>query len=148
MGAMANAAVAEGGQVIGVIPKQLGRREIANTALTELHFVETMHERKALMTQLSEGFLAMPGGFGTLDELFESLTWTQLGIHEHPIGLLNVSGFFNPLMAFLDAAVAEQFLRPQHRAMLVMKETPEELLSAMRAYKRPTVNKWMGPGSE
>ncbi|HEY8428354.1 MAG TPA: TIGR00730 family Rossman fold protein [Sandaracinaceae bacterium] len=128
MGAVADAALAAGGEVIGVIPRSLVDREIAHPGLTELHVVETMHERKALMTRLSDAFLALPGGHGTFDELFEALTWSQLGIHEKPIGLWDVEGYFAPLLSMLDAAVAEGFVRPFDRARLRAGRSLDELL--------------------
>lgn len=118
MGAMADAALDAGGEVIGVIPRSLVDREVAHAGLTELHVVEGMHERKAKMTALSDGFLALPGGHGTLDELFEALTWAQLDIHDQPIAIWNVEGYWDPLLAMLDRAVDEAFLRPVHRALL------------------------------
>lgn len=127
MGAAADAALAAGGEVVGVIPRSMVDREIAHEGLTAQHVVETMHERKALMTRLSDGFLALPGGHGTLDELFEALTWSQLGIHEKPIGLWDVGGYFSPLLAMLDHAVAEGFVRPHDRARLHAAGSLEEL---------------------
>lgn len=131
MGAAADAALAAGGEVIGVIPRSMVDREIAHTRLSGQHVVETMHERKALMTRLSDAFLALPGGHGTLDELFEALTWSQLGIHEKPIGLWNVGGYWSPLLAMLDSAVAEGFVRPHDRARLHAADTLEELLPTL-----------------
>src|SRR5688500_17792950 len=117
IGILAYAALGAGGEVIGIITSGLMRREVGHTGLADLRIVETMHERKALMADLSDGFLALPGGMGTLDELFEILTWAQLGIHTKPCGLLNIAGYFTPLITLLDHMVAERFLRPEHRAL-------------------------------
>jgi uncharacterized protein (TIGR00730 family) len=133
MGILADAALAAGGRVIGVIPQALMERELAHYGLSELHVVRTMHERKAMMADRAEAFLALPGGFGTADELFEILTWAQLGIHARPVGLLNVAGFFDPLLAWIDRAVAERFLREEHRAILHVGEQPEALLDLLLA---------------
>lgn len=147
MGMLADAVLAAGGEVIGVIPQALVDRELAHQGLTALHVVETMHQRKALMADLADAFIALPGGFGTADELFEILTWAQLGIHTKPIGLLNVDGFFDPLLAWLDLCVREQFLRPVHRALLQASAMPEALLVMLRqpapAKDEP---KWARPG--
>jgi uncharacterized protein (TIGR00730 family) len=143
MGVLADAALAEGGRVVGVIPRALVEREVAHAGLTERHLVATMHERKALMADRSGAFIALPGGFGTADELFEILTWAQLGIHAKPIGLVNVAGYFDPLLAWLDRAVADGLLRPAHRDLLLVAEQPEEVLEAVLS--RPAVapvRKW------
>jgi uncharacterized protein (TIGR00730 family) len=145
MGAVAGAALAAGGNVIGVIPKNLQRRELAHDGLTELHVVTTMHERKQLMADLSDGFLAMPGGFGTFEELCEILTWSQLGMHAKPVGLLNVKDYYRGLLALFDHAVAEQFLQPRYRSMLITQSDPESLLDAMAQYEAPAVDKWLTP---
>jgi uncharacterized protein (TIGR00730 family) len=116
------------GHVIGVIPDSLVTREVAHSGLTELRVVQSMHERKAVMAQLSDGFIAMPGGIGTLEELFEVLSWAQLGLHDKPCGLLNAGGYYRPLSDFLDHAVAEDFLKPKHRALLIIEDQPEKLL--------------------
>lgn len=132
MGALADAALADGGQVIGVIPRMLVEREIAHQGLTELRIVGSMHERKAMMADLSDAFIAMPGGYGTLDEFCEILTWTQLGLQRKPIGMLNVDGYFDRLLDAFDHAVAEQFVRPTHRDMIVTDDRPESLIARMR----------------
>src|SRR5262245_36632496 len=119
MGVLADVVLAAGGEAVGVIPQALVDKELAHTGLTELHVVETMHQRKALMADLSDSFVALPGAFGTGDELFEILTWSQLGLHAKPIGLLDVAGFFGPLLEWLDHAVAEGFLKPAHRNLLL-----------------------------
>jgi hypothetical protein len=139
MGAVADAVLEEGGKVIGVLPYFLQRREIAHKALTELLLVDSMHERKAKMVDLADGFLALPGGPGTMDEFFEVFTWGQLGLHRKPCGILNVGGYFDPLLAQFDVMAREGFLRPAHRAMLVTDETPEGILDQFAAYKAPDV---------
>ena len=143
MGAIANAALAAGGEVIGVIPRDLVRREVAHTALGDLRVVDTMHQRKALMAELSDGFIALPGGVGTLDETFEIWTWAQLGHHTKPCALLNVEGYYDKLNGFLDSIVAEGFLRPEHRAGLICQPTPHLVLKAMQAHRpAPSLSKW------
>lgn len=126
---LADASLASGGSVIGVMPRHLVDKEKAHHGLTRLHVVDSMHERKALMAELADGFIALPGGAGTMDELFEVWTWGQLGLHGKPCGLLNVASYYDPLVAFLDHAVAEGFIRTCHRDMLVVAPTAEELLS-------------------
>lgn len=138
MGVLADAVLAGGGRVHGVIPRSLVERELAHASLTTLHVVETMHQRKARMAELADAFLALPGGIGTLDELFEIWTWTQLGFHSRPLGLLNAQGYFDPLLAFLDHAVAEGFLAPAHRGLLRVGAGPGELLDALEAAARET----------
>jgi uncharacterized protein (TIGR00730 family) len=132
MGAFADAALATGGRVIGVLPEALAEKELAHRRLTELHIVSSLHVRKALMAEQSDGFIALPGGYGTLDELFEVLTWAQIGLHHKPCGLLNHEGFFDQLLAYLDHAMREGMLRPQHRKMLLVETDPEQLLKRMR----------------
>jgi uncharacterized protein (TIGR00730 family) len=129
--------------VIGVLPRRLATREIAHAGLTRLELVETMHERKARMAELADGFVAMPGGIGTLEELFETWTWAQLGLHRKPCGLLDVAGYYAPLIAFLDSSVAQGFVRPVHRAMLVVAAEAEGLLDAFAAYRAPLLPKWL-----
>ncbi|MBW3628694.1 MAG: TIGR00730 family Rossman fold protein [Gemmatimonadetes bacterium] len=143
MGVVADAVLAAGGTVTGVIPRPLWAREVGHTGLSELHIVETMHERKARMVELSDGFVALPGGMGTLDELFEVWTWAQLGIHAKPFGVVNVGGYFDALLAFLDHTTGEQFVLPQHRAMLMAHPTPALLLELLRAWKPPAVRSWL-----
>jgi uncharacterized protein (TIGR00730 family) len=132
MGALADATLEAGGEVVGVIPQQLVDREIAHQGLTELHVVATMHERKALMAQLSDAFVALPGGIGTLEELIEIFTWSQLGLHNKPLGVLNVNGYYDRLGAFLDHAVEQGFQPAEQRAKLVMATDPDALLAAWR----------------
>jgi uncharacterized protein (TIGR00730 family) len=132
MGAVADAVIGAGGEAIGVIPRQLVDREIAHRSLADLRIVGSMHERKALMTELCDAFVVLPGGSGTLDELFEAFTWSQLGIHDKPIGLLDVEGYWAPMLSFLDHAVAEGFLRADHRDSLRVARAPGELLERLR----------------
>jgi len=143
MGVLADSMLAAGGSVVGVIPEALKAREIAHRNLTELHVVNSMHERKALMAELSDAFVALPGGFGTLEEIVEMLTWAQLQIHQKPCGLLNVDGYFDSLLAYFEHAEAEGFLRPQHRKMLLVAENSAELVSLFEEYRAPTVQKWV-----
>jgi uncharacterized protein (TIGR00730 family) len=131
MGVLADAVLAAGGEAIGVIPRSLVDRELAHGSLTELHIVETMHQRKALMEELSDAFAALPGGYGTADEMFEMLTWAQLGIHAKPIALLNSGGFFDPLLQWLEGTVAEGFMKPKHRQLLLAAQTPVELFDRL-----------------
>jgi uncharacterized protein (TIGR00730 family) len=134
MAEVANSALHAGGEVIGIIPKALVERELAHDGVTELHVVESMHDRKALMAQLSDGFIALPGGLGTLEELFEALTWRQLEIHGKPCGLLNATGYFDQLLAFLDRTVAEGFLSPENRALLLTDERIENLVARLEGW--------------
>ena len=138
MGAVADAALAEGGEVIGVIPQTLVAREVAHHGLSDLRIVTSMHERKALMADLSDGFIALPGGVGTLEELFEVWTWSHLGLHRKPCGLLDVAGFYSGLGRFIDHVQQEGFLRDGVRDMLLMAENPTQMIAAMRAYVAPT----------
>ena len=141
MGTIADAALAAGGEVIGVIPHLLARKELAHTGLTDLRIVETMQERKALMADLSDAFLALPGAYGTLDELCEVLTWLQLKLVRKPLGLLNVHGYFDALLRFFDHAVSEGFLRPPHRDMLLADDDAESLLDRLERYEIPEIEK-------
>jgi uncharacterized protein (TIGR00730 family) len=143
MGVLADAALAAGAHVIGVIPRSLVAWEVAHTRLPDLRVVESMHERKALMAELSDGFVAIPGGLGTLEELFEVWTWAQLGLHAKPCGLLDAHDYFRDLRRFIDHAVAEGFLRPEHRAMLLVATAGGELLDAFADYRPPVVEKWI-----
>jgi uncharacterized protein (TIGR00730 family) len=146
MGVLADAVLAGGGEVIGVIPQALVDRELAHPGLTELRVVGTMHQRKALMADLADGFAALPGGYGTGDELFEILTWAQLGLHARPIGLLNTAGYFDALLAWLDQMVREQFLRPEHRRVLLTADNPAALLDLLRQPPpAEPVGKWITP---
>lgn len=143
MGVLADAALEAGGEVIGVIPEALVARELAHNGVTDLRIVSSMHERKALMADLSDAFLALPGGFGTFEELCEMLTWLQLGIHQKPCGLLNVAGYYDPLIAMFDRAVDERFLRPQHRKLLSIENDPVSLLDRLQHTQPPEVHKWL-----
>ena len=141
MGAVADAALAAGGDVIGVIPRHLVERELAHEGLTTLHEVGSMHERKAMMADLSDGFIALPGGVGTFEELFEVWTWGQLGEHHKPCALLNLDGYFDRLIAFLDEVAAARFLKQQTRDMLIIASTPAEVIDACLSYQVPVVQK-------
>jgi len=143
MGALADSALAARGTVIGVIPRRLVEHEIAHAGLTKLHIVETMHERKALMAELSDAVVALPGGAGTLDELFELFTWKQLGLHRKPLGLLDVDGYWQPLLAFLEHAVNERFVRAEHVAMLAVEREAPVLLDRLAADTHRAVDKWL-----
>ena len=143
MGAVADAALAAGGEVIGVLPGPLQKKELAHAGLTRLHLVGSMHERKAKMASLADAFVALPGGLGTLEELAEVLTWAQLGLHRKPCALLDVDGYFAPLLTFLDRAVAERFVAPAHRAMILVDRDPKQLLDALAAWRAPAVEKWL-----
>jgi uncharacterized protein (TIGR00730 family) len=143
MGVIADEVLRLGGQVIGVIPRKLWEREVGHTSLTDLRVVETMHERKALMAELSDGFIALPGGLGTIEEIFEIWTWAQLGIHHKPIGFLNVLDYYTPLMTFLDHAQSEKLIRPQHRGIAIVDRDAAAMLQRFRVFTTPNVEKWM-----
>ena len=143
MGLLADAVLDLGGVVHGVIPSSLHDKEVAHTGLNELHIVSSMHERKAMMAELSDAFIALPGGFGTLEELIEILTWGQLRFHDKPCGVLNVQGYFDKLLGYLDHAQQEGFLRPENRAMLLCDDDPEDLIRQFERYEPPTVDKWI-----
>ncbi len=144
MGVVANAVLANGGKAIGVIPKALAVKEVAHTGLNELYVVESMHERKAMMAELSDGFIALPGGWGTLEEIFEILTWAQLGFHRKPCGLLNVEGYYDDLISFLENAFAQQFVNDLYRPILITACEPENMLDQFSVYRAPAVRKWVG----
>jgi uncharacterized protein (TIGR00730 family) len=143
MGAIAKAAMSAGGEVVGVIPHALRAKELAYHELTHLHVVQTMHERKQMMADLSDGFIAMPGGFGTFEEFCETLTWAQLGLHSKPCGMLNVKDYYDHMLAMFDHAVREQFVPVHHRAMIIAESDPVRLLDAMAAYQGPPTEKWL-----
>jgi len=143
MGEIARTVLAGGGRVVGMIPKALVRKEIVYEDLTELHVVDSMHERKAMMAERSDGFIAMPGGYGTFEEFCEVLTWSQLGFHHKPVALLNVAGYYDGLLALFDHAVAEAFVRPLHRSLVIAESEPLTLLDRLAAYQPPTVEKWI-----
>ena len=143
MGALADAALAAGGEVTGVIPRHLVEAEVAHEGLSKLHVVSSMHDRKALMAQLSDAFIALPGGLGTLEEFAEVTTWSQLGLHAKPTGLLNLLGYFDDLLRFLDHGVAERFIRPTHRDLVICQPEPAALLAALEEWQAPAGHKWM-----
>lgn len=143
MGVLADAALKAGGRVTGVIPQFLLAKELGHRGVTDLRIVATMHERKALMADLSDGFLALPGGFGTLDEFCEILTWAQLGLHTKPCGLLNVAGFYDPFLAQIDRAVHDRLVRPEHRNLILSDDAVDSLLSRMRHQKPIETPKWL-----
>lgn len=148
MGRLARATMAAGGEVIGVIPEFLDRIEISNRDITSLEVTGSMHERKARMAELSDAFLALPGGIGTFEEVFETMTWTQLGVHDKPVGLVDVAGFWSAAAALLDRAVADGFLSPEVRASVVVAPTAEEVLAGFASWSRPALGKWTESGVE
>ncbi len=147
MGVVADAALAEGGQVTGIMPRALYEREIAHRGLASLVVVDSMHERKAEMAKRSDGFIALPGGAGTLEEMFEQWTWAQLGVHQKPCGFLNTKGYFDPLRSMIERFVTEGFMRPEYADMLVFSEVPSEILDAFESYAPPP-RKWTGDAAE
>jgi len=143
MGALADAALQAGGEVIGIMPRSLVEKEVAHGGLSDLRVVGSMHERKALMAELSDAFIALPGGFGTFEEFCEMTTWSQLGIHRKPCGILNVEGYYDHLLALFDHASAEQFLKPVHRRMVVSDSDPESLIVRLLEHEVPRTDKWI-----
>jgi uncharacterized protein (TIGR00730 family) len=143
MGTLADAALAAGGDVIGVLPEFLSTKELRHEGLTRLEIVPSMHARKALMAELSQGFVALPGGLGTLDELFEILTWSQLGLHAKPIGLLSINGYFDPLITWIDRAVSDGFCRAEHRQLFCTATDPDDLLDQLAGFQHPGTPKWL-----
>ena len=143
MGIVADAVLKHGGHVIGVIPEKLVIKEVVHEKLPDLRVVKTMHERKALMAELSDGFIALPGGYGTFEEFFEVLAWGQLGWHQKPFGLLDTAGFYQPLLTFLDHTTTEGFIRPQHRKLVLVAEDVEKLLQSLRQFQPPAEVKWV-----
>ena len=143
MGALADGALSEGGTVIGVLPSFLSSKEIVHEGLSELIMVESMHERKTKMNDLCDGVIALPGGFGTLEELFEMVTWAQLGLHKKPIAILNTNGFYDALIVLIQTMVDNGFLKPENQKMIIISDKIEDLLQQMREYKAPLVNKWI-----
>ncbi|WP_186579711.1 LOG family protein [Aquibacillus kalidii] len=139
MGAVADTVLEEGGNVIGVIPRLLEEREISHQNLTELYTVDTMHERKAKMAELADGFIALPGGPGTLEEFFEIYTWAQIGLHQKPFGLLNINGYYNPLVDLLDHMVEQQFLQEKYRSLALLNSNPKDLIDKFNTYEPPTI---------
>ena len=143
MGVLADAVLKAGGEAVGVIPEHLMAREIGHKGLTKLHVVRSMHERKALMADLSDAFVALPGGMGTMEEFCEVLTWSQLGLHTKPCGILNVLGYYSPLLAMFDRALEERFLQREHRALVLARDSPAELLEALEHWRPVRVEKWL-----
>jgi uncharacterized protein (TIGR00730 family) len=143
MGKLADAVVKEGGKVIGVIPKGLFVKEVAHKGISELREVDTMHERKAMMAELSDGFIALPGGLGTIEEFFEIWTWAQLGMHQKPCGLLNTGQYYDNLIAFIDHAVSEQFVKEEYRSMVFVEQQPDILLQKFESYEPPEIARWI-----
>jgi len=148
MGAIADAVLQAGGHVIGVIPRFLATRELLHEGIGEVHLTDDMHQRKAMMAELSDAFMALPGGLGTYEELFEVLTWGQLGLHAKPVGLLNVAGYFDPLVAMVDGAIDEGFCREKHRQLFLVDDDPVRLLNRMREFRPPAVKKWIASTGE
>ncbi len=143
MGALADAALASGGRVVGVIPQPLASKEVAHPGVSEMHVVATMHERKALMARLSDAFIALPGGYGTYEELFETITWAQLGIHRKKIGVLNLDGYFDPLLRLIENGVAAGFIKEPYRELVVSDPDPETLLDKMASHRLPRTRIWI-----
>ena len=143
MGTVADAALKMGGRVIGVIPRGLATKELAHPGLTEMRVVETMHDRKALMAEFSDASIALPGGFGTFEEFFEVLTWSQLGYHRKPCAILNIEKYFDPLLDLLDHAVTEEFVRPDHRTLVIEETDPARLLDAIEQWEAPNLKRWI-----
>lgn len=142
MGVIADTVLAAGGEVIGVIPEMLATKELLHTGVRQMHVMASMHARKARMAELADAFIAMPGGFGTFEELLEMITWSQLGIHRKPVGLLNVAGYFDPLVQFIDHAISEGFIKPKHRQLIVVADQPAALLDQVAQHKPPVEHKW------
>ena len=143
MGRLADAVLRGGGEAVGVIPENLMVREVGHNGLTKLHVVRSMHERKALMADMSDAFVALPGGLGTLEEFCEVVTWTQLGLHAKPCGILNILDYYTPLLRMFDHAVEERFLKPENRALVLARESPADLLQALEEWRLPHVEKWL-----
>ena len=145
MGVIADAVLEAGGEVIGVIPEMLATKELLHPEVKDMRMVQNMHARKALMAELSGAFVALPGGYGTFEEFFEIVTWAQLGIHRKNIGLLNVAGFFDPLVTLIDHAIQTGFIKPSHRELIVVEEDPSTLLTKLSEHQMPKVRRWLGP---
>ena len=145
MGKVADTVMASGGEVVGVIPQSLAARELAHQAITELHVVDSMHARKALMAELADAFVALPGGFGTLEEICEVITWCQLGIHQKPCVLLNINGYFDPLLSQIERGVTEGFIRPEHQGIVLAASNASELMTIMQDFQPLQLEKWIGP---
>jgi len=145
MGAVADAVLAGGGSVVGVIPKSLALKEIMHEGATEMHVVDSMHERKALMASLADGFVVLPGGFGTMEEMFEIVTWLQLGLHRKPCGVLNVEGYYDPLVALIERFIEEGFVANEHRSLLLIDSDPIRLVERMAIHPPPRLPRWLRP---
>jgi len=145
MGVIADAVIQAGGEVIGVLPEMLATKELRHPGVADMRLVPDMHRRKALMAELADAFVALPGGYGTFEELFEIITWAQLGIHRKNIGLLNAAGFFDPLVRMIDHAIQEGFVKEKYRDLILVEERPEALIARLKDYQLPTVKRWMGP---
>lgn len=145
MGVIADAVLESGGQVIGVIPRQLATQELIHPGVTEMHIVEDMHTRKAKMSEYSDAFIAMPGGFGTLEELFEVVSWVQLGIYSKPMGLLNTSGFYDPLLNMVEHCIETEFIKPKYRDLIIADETPSTLIDHLQRHELPLIEKILDP---
>jgi len=143
MGKIADTVMHNGGSVIGIIPRALAEKEVAHGGLTKLRVVGSMHERKAIMAELSDGFIALPGGFGTFEELCEIITWAQLGFHSKPCGFLNIDGYYDPLIELFDNATREKFVRPEHRRLVLIESEIEKMFDLMVTYKPPDLEKWI-----
>ena len=143
MGVVADTVLQGGGKVTGVIPRALSRKELRRPHVEDMHVVDSMHERKAIMSELADAFIALPGGFGTLEELFEVISWAQLGIHRKAVGLFNIAGYFDPLIRFIDHAIAEGFIKRQYRELFLVSSDPAELLDLLARYKPPILKRWM-----
>jgi len=143
MGVLADTVLAGGGKVTGVIPRALSRKELRHPRVHDMYVVDSMHDRKAIMSELADAFIALPGGFGTLEELFEVISWAQLGIHRKPIGLFNIAGYFDPLVAFIDHAIGEGFIKPKYRELFLLSSDPAELLDLLASYQPPVLKRWM-----
>jgi len=143
MGAVADSVMAGGGKVVGVIPEAMASKEVAHDGLTEMHVVSSMHERKSMMARLADAFVALPGGFGSFEELLEMITWAQLGIHQKPVGILNVSGYYDPLIQLFERAIEEDFIRPSNRQLFLVDQEPNRLIQTLLTHKLPEVKRWI-----
>ena len=143
MGAVADSVMAGGGKVVGVIPEAMASKEVAHNGLTEMHVVSSMHERKSMMARLADAFVALPGGFGSFEELLEMITWAQLGIHQKPVGILNVSGYYDPLIQLFERAIEEDFIRPSNRQLFLVDQEPDRLIQTLLTHKLPEVKRWI-----
>jgi uncharacterized protein (TIGR00730 family) len=145
MGVVADAVLHAGGEVVGVLPERLATKELLHPGVQQMHIVDSMHTRKAKMTELSDAFIAMPGGFGTFEELFEVVTWAQLGIHAKPVGLLNTAGYYTPLIHFLEGAISSGFIKEKNRGLIVVEDAPAALLAAIQEHQPPRAKQWITP---